>query len=131
MIEVAGFRRPLRAGLAVGVILALTPAAPALADARAGAAVFKRDCAVCHSARRNEIVVGPSLAGVVGRRAGAAAAFPYSAAMKASGAVWNAESLETFIAAPRKAIPRTNMASPGVADPGQRRDLVAYLTTLK
>ena len=49
MIEVAGFRRPLRAGLAVGVILALTPAAPALADARAGAAVFKRDCAVCHS----------------------------------------------------------------------------------
>lgn len=117
--------------LAASLVLGLGGATPALADARAGAAVFKRECAVCHSARRNEILVGPSLAGVVGRKAGTAATFPYSTAMKTFGAVWNADLLDSFIAAPRKTVPRINMASPGVPDPAQRRDLVAYLATLK
>ena len=120
-----------QAALAGGLVMALVGTSPALADARAGAAVFKRECAVCHSVRRNEIVVGPSLSGIVGRKAGTVATFPYSAAMKAFGAVWSADLLDSFIAAPRKMVPRINMASPGVPDPAQRKDLVAYLASLK
>lgn len=123
-------RRRLIGG-AAGVLLSLVLAPMALADARAGAVVFKRDCAVCHSVRRGEIVAGPSLAGLMGRPAGTVAAFPYSAAMKGSGVVWTAATLETFLASPRKMIPRINMASSGAPDPAQRADLISYLATLK
>ena len=57
--------------------------------------------------------------------------FPYSPAVKASPLVWNAQTLDTFIAQPRKTVPGITMASPGVADATQRADLISYLATLK
>jgi cytochrome c2 len=115
----------------MAVLGALCLAPPAWADAAAGALVFKRKCVECHSARRGVIVTGPSLAGLIGRKAGSANGFPYSPAVKASPLVWSAETLDTFIAQPRKTIRGITMTSPGVADPTQRADLIAFLATLK
>ena len=124
-----GRARPGPLGLAF--VAALCVAGPAWADAKAGAVVFKRKCVECHSARRGEIVTGPSLAGLFGRKAGSVKDFPYSPAVKASPIVWGAETLDAFIAQPRKTIRGITMTSPGVADATQRADLIAYLATLK
>ena len=114
-------------------LASLCLAGPAAAqDAAAGVGVFQTYCGVCHSVdkpARNKI--GPSLLGVVGRKAGAVAGFAYSSAMKAQGPVWTAANLDAFLAAPAKAVPGTNMAFAGVKDAAKRASLVAYLKQQK
>jgi cytochrome c len=112
---------------ALSAVLAVA-AAPALAqDATAGGADFKQRCQTCHTGQPNSI--GPSLAGVVGRKA-ASTSFNYSAALKTSGLTWTRATLDTFLTSPAKAVPGTRMlvATP---DPKQRANLIAYLATLK
>ena len=87
-------------------------------------------CAVCHSDTAGKNGIGPSLFGVVGRDAGLAPGFKYSAAMKAAGK-WTPEKLDAFIAAPKTAVPGTTMPFGGMKDAAKRADLVAYLATLK
>lgn len=90
---------PLILGLALAV-----SAGQALADGDAGKGekVFKK-CKACHSLDEGKNKVGPSLAGIVGRKAGSAAKYKYSAGMKAAaakGLTWDEESLEKFLANP-------------------------------
>jgi cytochrome c len=97
-------------------------------DAAAGKTAFAT-CSGCHSVEaRNG--VGPSLQGVVGRKAGSFPGFHYSEAMKAA-AIWDARSLDAFIANPQHAVPGNTMPFPGVSDAKVRADIVAYLGTLK
>ena len=105
------------------------------ASAQAGGDLIKGKsafamCAVCHSDIPGKNGIGPSLAGVVGRDAGTAPGFKYSAAMKAAGK-WTPEKLDAFIAAPKTAVPGTTMPFGGLKDAAKRADLVAYLGTLK
>lgn len=87
-------------------------------------------CAVCHSDTAGKNGIGPSLFGVVGRDAGLAPGFKYSAAMKTAGK-WTPEKLDAFIASPKTAIPGTTMPFAGMKDAAKRADLIAYLSTLK
>lgn len=120
-------------GVMGAVLIALCAVGPAAAqDAAAGATVFQSFCAVCHSVdrpARNKI--GPSLLGVVGRKAGTAPGFGYSSAMKARGQVWTAASLDAFVAAPSKTVPGTSMAFAGVKDVAKLANLIAYLKQQK
>ena len=75
--------------------------------------------------------VGPSLHGVVDRRAAEVPDYKYSDAMRSSGQVWSAESLYTFLEAPRTAVPGTKMTFAGVRNAQSRADIVAYLSTLR
>jgi cytochrome c len=93
-------------------------------DPKNGAVVYER-CAACHSLARDR--TGPRHCGLFGRRAGSVNDFGYSDAMKRSAIVWNAASLDRFLADPLKAVPGTSMGYAGVPDPVQRRDLIAYL----
>ena len=112
---------------------AATPAAAASAattTASAEPAAFAQ-CKACHSTQPGTTLVGPSLAGVVGRKAGSLAGFAYSDGVKALGYSWDDEHLDTWIAGPMKVVPGTKMAFAGVADAAQRKDIIAYLKTLK
>jgi cytochrome c len=95
----------------------------------AGKAVFAQ-CGACHSVVPGKVVVGPSLAGVVGRKSGQAAGFAYSPAMAKVGRVWTPKVLDTFLNAPMQSVPGTRMAFAGVRNAQQRADLIAYLGTL-
>jgi cytochrome c len=118
--------RRLAFGLAVSGAMAI--AAPTYAaDAGKGATLVQARCNVCHSPEAGQ---GPDLAGVVGRKAGSLAGFPYSPAMKASKLTWTTANLDTFLADPNKRVPGTSMPNP-VVDAGQRADIIAYLATLK
>jgi cytochrome c len=98
-------------------------------DAATGKQVFAQ-CSVCHSI--NGINgVGPSLQGIVGRKAGTFADFRYSRAMKAAKFSWDDKTLETYLSDPQKLIPGNVMPFSGLPDAKQRADLIAYLNTLK
>ena len=96
------------------------------ADPAAGAKVFKSQCALCHAPGAG---VGPSLSGVVWRKAGTQSAFAarYSPAMKGYGKVWTSANLDAYIANPAKTVPGNKMPYPGLHDATQLANLVAYL----
>lgn len=113
-------------GLAFAGVLAASPAAAA-GDAEEGEKVFRR-CKACHSLEPGQHRVGPSLAGVFGREAGAAEGFDrYSEAMKNADLVWNEENLDHYLANPNEFIPGNKMVFPGLGDEEDREDVIAYL----
>ncbi len=99
--------------------------APDAATLTRGAAIYER-CAACHAIDRNR--TGPQHCGLFGRRAGTAPGFEdYSAAMRNSGIVWNAKTLDQFLRNPAAMVPGTMMGYAGIADAGERADLIAWL----
>jgi cytochrome c len=87
-----------------------------------------RKCAPCHRVERGAPNgTGPNLFGAFGRPAGSAANFRYSPALAESGLVWDYATLDRFLAGPRAAVPGTKMVFRGVADPEQRKALIAFL----
>lgn len=104
--------------------------ASAAGDAAKGAVIFKR-CAICHTVDAGKkSVVGPNLAGVVGRKAGSTD-FAYSSAMKTAGFTWTKEKLDTFIKAPAATVKGNRMAFSGVPNDADRADLIAFLASKK
>lgn len=103
------------------------PGAPPLGNPSRGAALYEARCGACHSLDANRI--GPAHRGVFGRRAGAVAGFRYSQALKASGIVWTAASLDRWLAGPPRMVPGTAMGV-SVASAQDRADLIVYLKTV-
>lgn len=105
--------------------------AAATADAAAGQKIFGK-CQACHSGEHGgPNKVGPNLAGVVGRPKGSHEGFAYSDAMKAKGGNWTLEDLAAFVHKPKDFVPGTKMLFPGIADPNDLSNLLAFLNTLK
>ena len=103
----------------------------ASADDNAGRAVFNSNCSVCHSAQAGVNKIGPSLHGVIGRRAGSLPDYSYSAAMKNSGKVWDPETMVAFLQNPRGTVPGTKMSFPGLHQPEAVQKIIPYLAGLK
>ena len=107
------------------------PAAAGGGDSANGAAIFKQQCSLCHSADPGVENAAPNLRGVVGRKAAGDPKFTaYTPAIKASKVVWNTATLDTFLSGPARMIPGTAMPIT-LADPKQRHDVIAYLASLK
>ena len=105
------------------------PESLAAEDATAGARSFTQ-CSGCHSTAPGENKIGPSLAGVFGRKSGSEADFNYSSAMKNANVVWDEGTLDKFLASPSGFVHGTKMFT-GVPDATRRHDVIAYLKTLK
>jgi cytochrome c len=106
----------------------LTPA-----NAAAGAAVSAK-CAACHKLdASNANATGPGLWDVVGRKPAGHPGFNYSGAMKdfsGKTPVWDYDALYTFLKAPGKDVPGTNMTFVGLKKPEDRIAVIAYLHSL-
>jgi cytochrome c len=100
------------------------PVAHAQGDAASGKSLYGARCAACHSLQFNG--VGPTHKGLVGRRAGTAPGYAYSAALKGSTVVWGGETLSRWLTDPEKFIPGQRM-SLSIPDAKERADIVAYL----
>jgi cytochrome c len=110
---------------------ALATSANAADNAANGASVFDR-CAICHSnTKTGGNKIGPNLFGVVGRKAGTYPGFSYSSAMTGSGIVWTSAKLDAYLTSPATVVPGNKMPFAGIANNGQRADVIAYLNTLK
>jgi cytochrome c len=108
-------------------MLLLAGAAHADGDAARGEARFQ-DCAACHKLEAGANNVGPSLHGIFTRKAGELPDFRYSPALKRSGIVWTPETLDAFLTNPQALVPGNRMPYAGMADAGNRADLIAYLS---
>jgi cytochrome c len=100
-------------------------------DVVRGARVYQR-CYSRHTVDPNEQakLQGPSLYGVVGRRAASLAGFSYSPALIAkaeAGLVWTEDELDQFLLEPERAIPDNQMGFFGLPEARDRADLIAYL----
>ncbi len=116
------------------VLILLTATSASMAQARdaqvaAGMTDFAT-CSICHATVKGQNGVGPSLFGVVGRKAGTVSGFSYSKAMTASGITWDAASLDAFITAPKTKVPGTRMPFAGLKDAAKRQAIIAYLSSL-
>ena len=85
------------------------------------------ECAACHSFDNDAEELGPGLQGLFGRQAGALENYYYSPVLSDSGIVWNADTLDAFVADPQAAIPANRMPYSGLPDPQDRADLIEYL----
>jgi len=119
----------LASAAAIGALIAASSPATAAGDATAGKQVFAR-CAACHSTAPGENKIGPSLAGVVGRKSGSEAGYAYSPALKAANITWDEQTLDKFLANPAGDVHGTKMfiSVPNATD---RKNVIAYLQTLK
>lgn len=120
----AALRQAARA-LALGAALLAFPAAT-----EEGMEIFQQHCAACHSTVPGAHGKGPSLGGVIGRRAGSARGFEYSDAMRSagrSGLVWDAARLDAFLAAPQRVLPGVRMDFSGLDDAAQRAAVIRLL----
>jgi cytochrome c len=113
----------------IAAILLLIGGANAVAalDAVNGKVLYESRCMACHSVDQNR--VGPAHQGVFGRRAGLAADYDYSPALKRSKIVWSAKTLDQWLASPERLVPGQKMGY-SVSEAPDRADLIAYLKTL-
>jgi cytochrome c len=96
-------------------------------DAASGEKIFTQ-CKACHQIGENaKNAVGPVLNGLFGRKAGMIEGYSYSSANKNSGITWDEATFREYIKDPKAKIPGTKMTFPGLKDPKQIDDVVAYL----
>ena len=101
------------------------------ASAADGADIFNDNCAVCHSTEPGTNKLGPSLAGIVGRKSANLQDYAYSPAMTKLGAAWDKATLDKYLADPQGMVPGTKMLFPGLKDEADRKALIEYLATLQ
>ena len=100
-------------------------------DPVAGEKVFKK-CKACHVVDTEKNKTGPHLVGLLGRTAGSVDSYKkYSKAMKASGIVWNAKTLDGYLANPKKYLKGTKMAFAGLRKEKDRQNIIAYFESLQ
>ena len=122
-------------GLALAIVMAAIATPGAAQDfsggvAAKGKAVFAR-CSGCHAVGAGATnKAGPHLNDLIGRVAGSLPGYKYSPAMIEAGKgglAWTGETLWTFLTNPRESVPGNKMAFPGMKNPAELADLIAYL----
>ena len=135
---------PSLAGLLLAGLLAWLPAAGsavagdvsiqerlATASPERGQALF-RVCRACHGIDEGAAqTLGPNLRGVVGRPVASAEGYGrYSPAMASFGGTWTVERLDRYLHQPVAEVEGTSMVFPGIADAGERADIIAWLSVI-
>lgn len=95
-------------------------------DATAGERTF-RQCATCHKIEAGKHAIGPSLFGLIGRKAGTVAGYTFSGPMKASGLTWTEQTLFDFLENPRSKVVGSKMTFGGLKKPQDRANVIAYI----
>lgn len=104
----------------------------ASASAKAGEDDTKKlGCVACHTFNQGGAAgVGPNLYGVVGAPHGHMAGFDYTQGLKSKQGPWTYDELDQWLAKPSAYAPGTRMIFPGIKDPKERADVIAYLRSL-
>ena len=111
------------AALALGVLTSV-----AVGQDDPGQVIFNNACRTCHTVEPGDNRLGPTLAGIIGRKAGSLPDYAYSDAMKKSSVVWDEATLDRFIGNPDSVVAGNNMKPySGMTSTEDRAAIVAYL----
>lgn len=125
LVGVALFAAPLAATQALAQ-MTLPAAQPP-----SGAELFKRQCATCHAVNTTDAQrQGPSLAGIVGRKAGSLPGFHYSAGFAKAEWSWDEQHLDSWLTNPQAMIPGAVMPY-RQAKADIRHSIIGYLKELQ
>lgn len=122
-----------RKPLALLVTMLALGATATSAQAASGEDLFKQNCAACHALQKDAPMgMGPNLAGIVGRKAGAVQGFPHSEEFHKAlgGKTWTPELLDKWLENPQQVAKGTYMMYQQ-ADPAIRAAIIEYLKTVK
>ena len=119
---------PLEGDLPDALMAAMQPGRDT-AEMSNGARQFFRKCAICHTLEPDgKRRAGPSLFGVMGRRAGSLPGYTYSAALRESGLVWSGRTIDRlFEVGPAHLTPGSKMPMQRIGSARDRADLIAFL----
>lgn len=94
-----------------------------------GETLFRQQCGACHTVKKDDGPrAGPPLFGVIGRKAGSAAGFEYSDALRGAGFAWDAGHLERWLANSNEFLPGSYM-NYRQEDGSVRKSIVNFLET--
>ena len=92
-----------------------------------GAKIFKK-CAACHSiAQGAGNKIGPTLWGVLGRKAGSISDYKYSKALVEYGKVWTFDQMNGFLIKPKNWVKGTKMSFAGLKNENERAAVILYM----
>src|ERR1700676_1379933 len=95
-----------------------------------GAALFKQQCATCHSTNLSDVPrQGPPLVQVIGRQAGKVEGFHYSSGLAQAGFTWDEARLDAWLTEPQAVTPGAIM-SYRQAKAETRAAIITYLRVL-
>ena len=123
--QAAGYRVPAMPRLVV--------VSPTVTGGKVRAAPLPKDagafmkCAACHTLTPGIDGLGPSLPGIYGKPAATREGYRYSDELSQSGLVWDAATLDAFLAAPKQRVPGTKMPFRGLSDPADRAQVIALI----
>jgi cytochrome c len=112
-------------------LVMMATASFAASDIKAGQKTYVL-CAACHSREKAKNMAGPSLFGIVGRKAAATPGYLYSPALQRAGedgVVWDEATLDRWLIDSKTVHHVVHVMR--LPDGKQRQDLIAYLKTLK
>jgi cytochrome c len=105
------------------------PNAEASGDESQAVQAFNTHCRSCHSFKKADHRLGPSLYGIFGKQAGRAEGYGgYSGALR--GMTWDEQTLDAFLRDPASVSTSTNMIFPPVTDALTRAKIISFLKTL-
>jgi len=114
----------------IAAFLSVSVAAQA-GDVAEGEKLFKK-CKACHVIDAETNKTGPHLVGIIGRPAGSVESYKkYSKAMQESGIIWDADTLDPYLASPKKYLKGTKMAFAGLKKDEDRQNIIAYLQSMQ
>ncbi|MCR4378692.1 MAG: c-type cytochrome [Rhodospirillales bacterium] len=113
--------------LALSITAAIALSSGAAFAESDGETLFNKKCGTCHSLEQGVHKVGPSLAGIIGRRAGGTNFANYKALQGASF-TWNLENINEWIADPKKFIGKPTAMTVKVKKDDERAAIIAYIT---
>ncbi|WP_414464556.1 c-type cytochrome [Hyphomicrobium sp. DY-1] len=122
----------LLSALALGIgLVGTTASVVAHADDDDPELAFNGHCRECHAFDKGDNRIGPTLYGVVGRKAGTVPGFDYSESLKDSGITWNVQNLDQWITNPNAVVPGNNMGAifSGLSDKKQRALIIKFLAS--
>ena len=102
--------------------------APVVGDVATGKLVFRK-CQACHSLEFGKNGLGPSLAGLIGKKASSVPNYNYSPAMKGSNLTWDVGTLDAYLSDPQKLVPGNKMPFPGLKTENERNAVIAFLAS--
>ena len=101
------------------------------ASAEHGRILFEQDCSLCHTAEPpNDGMHLTSLWEIVGRAKASRSDQTYSQSLRDWSGTWTYEDLNIFLYGPALTVPGTTMETVGIADAGDRANVIVYLRSL-